>query len=203
MEIKCNKCRKRFDVADGKPGSTISGVCPRCGEPFTSVVPQVQQEVIAPSIKQPETSTSPLPLRNCPECGNDIGNATNYCPSCGASLNDKPSLLEPVATTPEVIPQQKTQISQQQPQVVYIVQQPQQTVPEKQRLHDRSKTTAGLLGILLGGLGLHKFYLGETLWGILYLVFCWTWIPAIVGFIEGIVYFSTSDEDFDEKYNYK
>jgi TM2 domain-containing membrane protein YozV len=44
----------------------------------------------------------------------------------------------------------------------------------------KSKTTAGLLAIFLGGLGFHKFYLGQTGRGILYLVFCRTWIPSII-----------------------
>ena len=41
-----------------------------------------------------------------------------------------------------------------------------------------------LFAVLLGGLGLHRFYLGEIGWGILYLVFCWTGIPTLIGFIE-------------------
>ena len=65
----------------------------------------------------------------------------------------------------------------------------------------RNKLTAGLFGLLLGGLGVHKFYLGRTGMGVLYLLFCWTFIPAIVGFIEGIVYLTMSDEAFNAKYN--
>ncbi|MFC5704099.1 TM2 domain-containing protein [Cohnella faecalis] len=64
----------------------------------------------------------------------------------------------------------------------------------------KSKVAAGLLGIFLGGLGIHKFYLGKTWMGILYLVFCWTYIPAIIGFIEGIVYLASSDIKFHSKY---
>jgi TM2 domain-containing membrane protein YozV len=41
-----------------------------------------------------------------------------------------------------------------------------------------------LFALLLGGFGLHRFYLGETGWGILYLLFCWTGIPSLIGFIE-------------------
>ncbi len=66
----------------------------------------------------------------------------------------------------------------------------------------KNKLAAGLLGIFLGGLGIHKFYLGQTGRGILYLVFFWTGIPAIIGFIEGIVLIAESDEAFDRKYNH-
>ena len=41
-----------------------------------------------------------------------------------------------------------------------------------------------LLALFLGGLGAHRFYMGETGLGILYLVFFWTGIPAIIAFIE-------------------
>lgn len=48
----------------------------------------------------------------------------------------------------------------------------------------KSPTTALLLDLFLGGIGIHRFYLGETGAGILYLLFCWTAIPGIIAFIE-------------------
>lgn len=63
-----------------------------------------------------------------------------------------------------------------------------------------SKVTAGILGILLGDFGLHKFYLGQTTLGILYLAFFWTFIPGLIGFVEGIVYLTMPDGDFAAKY---
>lgn len=63
-----------------------------------------------------------------------------------------------------------------------------------------SRTTAAWLAILLGGVGAHKFYLGKPLLGLLYLVFVWAYVPAIVGLIEGIMYLTMSDEKFIEKY---
>ena len=64
----------------------------------------------------------------------------------------------------------------------------------------RSKTSAALLALFLGGLGVHKFYLGQTALGILYLVFFWTFIPAIVGFVEGIIYLAMSEAEFAQRY---
>lgn len=64
----------------------------------------------------------------------------------------------------------------------------------------KRKLVAGLLAIFLGGLGIHRFYLGQ--WqGIFYLFLFWTLVPMIVAFIEGIVFLLTSDESWDEKYN--
>lgn len=64
----------------------------------------------------------------------------------------------------------------------------------------KSRIAAGLLAILLGGLGVHKFYLGKPFQGLLYLIFFWTWIPALVGFIEGIGYLCMSDVAFARKF---
>jgi TM2 domain-containing membrane protein YozV len=64
----------------------------------------------------------------------------------------------------------------------------------------KNKVTAGVLAILLGGFGVHKFYLGYTGIGIVYLCFFWTFIPAIFGLVEGIIYLTKSDEEFYEAY---
>jgi TM2 domain-containing membrane protein YozV len=65
----------------------------------------------------------------------------------------------------------------------------------------KDKTTAGVLALFLGGLGVHKFYTGRTGMGILYLVFCWTFIPAIVALVEAVIFFTMSPENFNLKYN--
>lgn len=65
----------------------------------------------------------------------------------------------------------------------------------------KDKTTAGLLALFLGGIGIHKFYLGRGGQGILYLIFCWTFIPAVIAFIEAIILLTMSDADFNLKYN--
>ena len=41
-----------------------------------------------------------------------------------------------------------------------------------------------LLALLLGTFGAHRFYLGETGWGIAYVIFSWTGIPSLLGLIE-------------------
>jgi TM2 domain-containing membrane protein YozV len=64
----------------------------------------------------------------------------------------------------------------------------------------KNKITAGLLAIFLGGLGIHKFYLNQGLIGLIYLLFSWTFIPAIIAFIEGVIYMLMTDEDFAQKY---
>ena len=65
----------------------------------------------------------------------------------------------------------------------------------------KSKTTATVLCLFLGGFGIHRFYLGQTGLGILYLIFCWTFIPAFIAFIEFIGFLLMSEETFNQKYN--
>jgi len=60
----------------------------------------------------------------------------------------------------------------------------------------KSKIAAALLAIFLGDFGIHKFYLGRPIQGIIYLLFFWTGIPAIIGFFEGIIYLCISDASF-------
>ena len=63
------------------------------------------------------------------------------------------------------------------------------------------KVLAGVLAILLGGLGIHKFVLGYTKEGVIQLILgILCGIGALIGLIEGIIYLTKSDEDFDKIY---
>lgn len=76
------------------------------------------------------------------------------------------------------------------------------------------KVVAGVLGILLGSLGVHKFYLGNTRPAIIMLVVSIlgvvlsflvvpifaTWAMGIIGLIEGIIYLTKSDAEFVQTY---
>jgi TM2 domain-containing membrane protein YozV len=62
------------------------------------------------------------------------------------------------------------------------------------------KIVAGIFGILLGGLGIHKFYLGYTKDGVIQLILGLFCIGSIIGLVEGIIYLTKSDEDFVKTY---
>lgn len=124
----------------------------------------------------------------CPQCGAPIDPNASECKFCGEKLASQ-------------------QVAQQQPtmqQPTIIVQQPMMQQPYNPGINPnwpvKSKVTAGVLALLLGGLGIHKFYLGKIGMGILYIVFCWTFIPALVAFVEGILYLTSSDEQFQLKH---
>lgn len=65
----------------------------------------------------------------------------------------------------------------------------------------KSKTTAGILGILLGGLGVHHFYLGSSMAGVICILANCLCLGGIIGLVEGIMLLMMSDEEFDRKYN--
>lgn len=65
----------------------------------------------------------------------------------------------------------------------------------------KEKNVAGILALFLGGLGIHRFYLGQTGLGIFYMLFFWFPVMWIVGLIDAIAFFSMDAEKFDRKYN--
>lgn len=132
----------------------------------------------------------------CPQCGAPIDPTATECKFCGEKLT--------VQQTAQ--PSQPQQVYGQQPQQPQIV--IQQAAPQQVYVSGinpswpvKSKVAAGILGIFSGEIGVHKFYLGKTGMGILYLCFCWTCIPGFVGFAEGITYLCSSDENFQLKHH--
>lgn len=66
---------------------------------------------------------------------------------------------------------------------------------------ENKKIIAGIFAILLGYLGVHKFYLGYTKEGIIQLILgLMCGIGAIIGIIEGIIYLTKSDQEFYQTY---
>ena len=97
----------------------------------------------------------------CVKCGVAKGQGDRFCPYCGAELQPGAAVCMKCGTALHNIPAG--------------------TEP-------KSRLTAGLLGIFLGGFGVHNFYLGYTGKAIaqILLTFCFG-IGAIWGFIEGIL----------------
>jgi len=69
----------------------------------------------------------------------------------------------------------------------------------------KDKTTAGILGILLGSLGVHQFYLGSTMTGVIEIALtCVTCgIGSLLGLVEGILILVMDQNEFDQRYNYR
>lgn len=64
------------------------------------------------------------------------------------------------------------------------------------------RVLAGVLGLLFGGLGIHRFVIGDTTGGILriviFIVTCG--FGGLIGFVEGIIYLTKTDAEFVETY---
>lgn len=64
-----------------------------------------------------------------------------------------------------------------------------------------NRNTAIILAVFLGGLGIHRFYVGRVLSGFIYLIFSWTFIPLIIGILEAISWSTMSNEQFFKRYH--
>ncbi|MBN1968794.1 MAG: SH3 domain-containing protein [Candidatus Delongbacteria bacterium] len=66
----------------------------------------------------------------------------------------------------------------------------------------RYKSTATLLSFFFGAFGFQKFYLGEKNKGTYSILFCWSFIPSLVGLIDFIKYVVMNEAKFNDLYNY-
>lgn len=114
----------------------------------------------------------------CTNCGFKPGDGNLYCQNCGAQTK----------------PEQAICIS-----CGFNLVKPQST-------YTKSKVAAGLLGIFLGAFGIHKFYLGYNTQGLILLLvtvlscFILSIVTGIIGIVEGIIYLTKTDEEFDREY---
>ncbi|MDD9923297.1 MAG: TM2 domain-containing protein [Boseongicola sp.] len=123
-------------------------------------------------------------FKDCMYCGEEIRANAVKCRHCG-------EFLDPAMRAAEEAKSER----QQQNVVVSLG-------SDRSHKHHSGKTkgTAAVLALFLGGLGAHKFYLDRPVQGIVYLVFCFTFVPAIISFFEGIYYALMSEDEFQQKY---
>lgn len=65
----------------------------------------------------------------------------------------------------------------------------------------KDKNTAAILAFFFGWMGAHKFYLGQTGAGLLYLLFSLTTIPLFLSFIEFIILALMDRDEFNRRFN--
>ncbi|MBQ3351066.1 MAG: NINE protein [Thermoguttaceae bacterium] len=118
----------------------------------------------------------------CMKCGCNPHTGKAFCPNCGAHVNEN--------------------------QVVCVkcggaLTTPNKPASSKKTKSKKSRVTAGLLGLFLGLVGANQFYLENTTSALLHLaisVCTCGWGGMVIGAIEGIIYLTKSDEEFDETY---
>jgi TM2 domain-containing membrane protein YozV len=115
----------------------------------------------------------------CPDCGRETQDQTKYCGFCGADMN-KPTSKKQKPIEPEVMDEKDVKRNQSQ--------------TFNPQTEPKSKLVAGLLGIFVGSLGIHNFYLGYTNRGVIQLLLATVGslvlvgpiIAGVWGLIEGI-----------------
>lgn len=147
-----------------------------------------------------------MALIDCPECTNSISDQSLSCPSCGLPTS-KMTFLIKCPECSESISNQSISCNScglpiAKPLPYKAVPPPLSTTNHTTIVHinRKSKGFAALLALFLGGFGIHKFYLGQTLWGILYLLFFWTFIPAIISLFEVFILLFMNDSEFNRRF---
>lgn len=143
----------------------------------------------------------------CPHCGKQFTSQVNaqqvQCPFCGNVVNTG------------AYQQPYQQPGYQQPGYQQAYQQPgyqqqaYQPFGQQPGVFDagpsgKSRGVAALLAILLGGLGIHYFYLNKPMAGVIMIVitFVLCGIPALLAVIQGVMMLSMTQQDFENKYVY-
>ena len=123
-----------------------------------------------------------------------------FCTKCGAQNDDySQTCLQCQAPLPNLSGYQPIQPPSPIPYGQTAVQDWQKAGADK-------KIIGGILAIILGGLGIHKFMLGYQKEGLIMLLVsvlsCGTLYPFmhVIGIVEGIIYLTKNDEDFVRTY---
>ena len=58
-----------------------------------------------------------------------------------------------------------------------------------------------LIAIIGGWLGMQHFYVKQTVWGVLGVLFFWTGIPAVVAMVQALVWLFNGKEEFEKQFN--
>lgn len=113
-------------------------------------------------------------IKFCPKCGTELSNNSSFCPNCGERIG---------AQSPSSFSFNAEQYA------------------AKSQLHEK-KIIAGLLGLLLGGLGIHYFYINKPVGGIVSIVLsiCSCGIWSFLMIVQGIRMLIMDDEEFKTVY---
>ncbi|HYX29515.1 MAG TPA: NINE protein [Pyrinomonadaceae bacterium] len=136
----------------------------------------------------------------CTKCGTQNDDSAQLCSMCYATLPLIGS--RPAAQADYKPPSESSYQPIQPPAAMYAQPSPQNW----QAAGADKKIAAGILGIVVGGLGIHKFILGYQKEGMIMLLVsvlsCFTLsaVMHVIGIVEGIIYLTKSDEEFVRTY---
>jgi TM2 domain-containing membrane protein YozV len=130
----------------------------------------------------------------CPKCAAQNPDESQFCGECGAALPVTQTENPPPGAGPRIGGNPGSQ--------------PGRSTVSTASTAGSKKVAAGVLAILLGSLGIHKFYLGYHLPGAILLaagtvgwLLVFPGLAAVaVGIIEGVIYLTKSDDEFNQTY---
>jgi TM2 domain-containing membrane protein YozV len=127
----------------------------------------------------------------CVQCGAELSDGANFCSACGNMVGAGGE-----SGVGNAIGAGETVESGSTPNALYAV-----------NAERKSKIAAGILAILLGAFGAHKFYLGYTTSAVIMLLVSLLTlglgavVMGVIGLVEGILYLTKSDEEFYQAYD--
>lgn len=138
-------------------------------------------------------------MKHCINCGSEIQDGAEVCPDCGVNQTkdlegghgDRSQDEKYCSSCGELINRQAElcpECGVSQPAL------------GRSGSSDSDQVAAGILALLLGGLGAHKFYQGNVKVGLLYLCLFWTFIPALISLVEGILMLLADEEEYERKW---
>jgi TM2 domain-containing membrane protein YozV/DNA-directed RNA polymerase subunit M/transcription elongation factor TFIIS len=180
--VQCPGCQRSIEVTDEEVTSGLIVECSGCDSRFrvqaaapSSVVrraPSTREDNGDLAEREDDDRPRVKKTKFCHECGAKIRHKAVVCPECGVSQSGGAAGGGPSG--------------------------------------GGNKVAAGICGILIGALGIHKFILGYHTAGVIMLLvsviggactlLVSTCVMGIIGFIEGIIYLSKSDEEFYRTY---
>jgi len=126
-------------------------------------------------------------LLYCKNCGNTIASQQGYCLGCGSDALVTKEEFDSLSKTTS----SASLIKLSKEEEISILKKEVEIAKLKKELNDIqndnttcSRTTYRLLAFFLGGLGIHEFYRGSTVSGILFLSCCWTGIPSLAAIVQ-------------------
>jgi TM2 domain-containing membrane protein YozV len=227
IRFACPGCGATYSVDEGKGGK--AGKCPKCQTQFQIPMPEGMPAPPPATADDPRASLPPPPppdpnapveIAPCPGCrarlsvaATDIG-VDVECPYCKlvyqAVRADKPPTSSKIRVAPvaDDLPGRRSRDEDEDrpgrrrrrdEEDDYEDDRPRRRTRRRHNIESK-RILAGVLALVVGGFGVHKFFLGYTTAGVLQILLSCLGVGGIIALVEGIIYLTKTDEEFIQTY---